>query len=137
MRQPQELNPGILEDRMNFRSWTPKWLLPFAACGANRLAPSGLLVLPLARANLRWTPGGAGPLWHSGAQGITADTLRMLQEPEIRDHCSPQLPGNVRGPRLLGAESCAPAGTRTQPQALAPAPGTFPLLWMLICKTLV
>lgn len=56
MRYPQELNPG-LGDRMNFRSWTP-----FAACGPNRLAPSGLFVLPLARANLRWTPGGAGPL---------------------------------------------------------------------------
>lgn len=78
MRDPQELNPG-LEDRMNFRSWTPKWLLPFAACGANRLAPSGLLVLPLARANLSWTPGGAGPLC---PQWGTVEPRELQQTPK-------------------------------------------------------
>lgn len=76
---------------------------------------------------------------HSVAQGIIADTLRMLHEPTVRDHCSPEFPGNICVPRLLGEESLVfPARTRTQPQGTpAPATGTAPLLWMLICNTLV
>lgn len=77
-----------------------------------------------------------------GYSGIIADTLRMLREPTVRDHCSPEFPGNICVPKLLGEKSLVfPARTRTQPQgtapALAPATGTAPLLWMLICNTLV